>query len=60
MGAAIELRSDFDGTTLRRLAWVAKNANQSLRLQALAEISNGGNRSDGAWVGGVDLQIMRD
>ena len=51
MGAAIELRSDFDGTTLRRLAWVAKNANQSLRLQALAEIYNGGNRSDGAWVG---------
>jgi hypothetical protein len=55
MGAAIERKSDFDWTTLRRLARMTKNANQSQRLQALAEIYNGGNRSDGAC-----LQIMRD
>jgi hypothetical protein len=28
MGAAIELRVDFDGATLRRLARQTKNANQ--------------------------------
>ena len=35
MGAAIGLRADFDGATLRRLARKTKNANQSRRLLAL-------------------------
>ena len=60
MGAAIGLRMDFDGATLRRLARVAKNANQSRRLLALAEIYDGGSRSDAARLGGVGLQIARD
>ena len=60
MGAAIGLRMDFDGATLRRLARVTKNANQSRRLLALAEIYGGGNRSDAARLGGVGLQIARD
>ena len=59
MGAAIELRMDFDGATWRRLARVTKNANQSRRLLALAEIYDGGSRSDAARLGGVALQIVR-
>ena len=60
MGAAIELRADFDGATLRRLARTTKNANQSRRLLALAEIYDGGRRGDAARIGGVGLQIVRD
>ena len=60
MGAAIELRADFEGTGLRRLARKTKNANQSRRLLALAEIYDGGSRSDAARIGGVGLQIVRD
>jgi len=56
MGAAIALRVDFDGATLRRLARKTKNANQSRRLLALAEIYDGGSRSDAARIGGVGLQ----
>jgi|GEM_PF-4889796 len=59
MGAAIALRVDFDGATLRRLARKTKNANQSRRLLALAEIYDGGSRSDAARIGGVGLQIVR-
>ena len=60
MGAAIELRSDFNGATLRRLARRATNANQARRLLALAEIYDGSSRSDAARIGGVGLQIVRD
>ena len=60
MGVAIGLRADFDGATLRRLARMTKNANQSRRLLALAEIYEGGIRSDAARIGGVGLQIVRD
>ena len=60
MGAAIELRSDFDGATLRRLARRTTNANQGRRLLALAEIYDGSSRSDASRIGGVGLQIVRD
>jgi len=60
MGAAIALRSDFDGATLRRLARRTTNANQVRRLLALAEIYDGSSRSDAARIGGVGLQIVRD
>ena len=60
MGAAIELRSDFDVATLRRLARTPTNANQVRRLLALAEIYDGRSRSDAARIGGVGLQIVRD
>lgn len=60
MGAAIELRADFDGAILRCLARTTKNANQSRRLLALAEIYDGGSRGDAARIGGVGLQIVRD
>jgi transposase len=60
MGAAIELRADFDGATLRCLARKTKNTNQSRRLLALAEIYDGGSRGDAARIGDVGLQIVRD
>lgn len=60
MGAAIELRADFDGATLRCLARETRNANQSRRLLALAEIYDGGSRGDAARIGSVGLQIVRD
>jgi transposase len=60
MGAAIGLRNDFDATSLRRLARSTKSANQGRRLLALAEIYDGGSRSDAARLGGVTLQIVRD
>ena len=56
MGAAIALREDFDGAGLRRLAKATKDAAQSRRLLALAEIYDGGARSDAARIGGVGLQ----
>ena len=59
MGTAIGLRVDFDGAALRRLARKTKNVNQSRRLLALAEIYDGGSRSDAARIGDVGLQIVR-
>ena len=60
MGAAIALRGDFDGSGLRRLAKVTKDAGQSRRLLILAAIYDGGARSDAARIGGVGLQVIRD
>ncbi len=60
MGSAIALREDFDSTELRRLAWTTKDAGQSRRLLALAEIYDGGRRTDAARIGGVGLQVIRD
>jgi len=60
MGSAIGLRVDFDGPGLRRLAKTTKDAGQSRRLLALAEIYDGGTRSDAARIGGVGLQVIRD
>lgn len=60
MGAAIGLRRDFDAGGMRRLVRMTKSANQGRRLLALAEIYDGGSRSDAARIGGVGLQIVRD
>ncbi len=60
MGAAIALRGDFEASDLRRLAKATKDAAQSRRLLALAEIYDGGARSDAARIGGVGLQVVRD
>ncbi|SEK05024.1 Winged helix-turn helix [Sphingobium sp. AP50] len=60
MGAAIGLRNGFDAVSLRRLALATRSANQGRRLLALAEIYDGGSRSDAARIGGVTLQILRD
>ncbi len=60
MGAGIALRGDFEAADLRRLANASKDAGQNRRLLALAEIYDGGRRSDGARIGGVGLQVIRD
>ena len=60
MTAAVGLRKDFDGTKLRRSARRAKDSGQARRLLALAEIYDGGSRSDAARIGGVTLQSIRD
>ncbi len=60
MGSAIALRDDYDGPGLRRLAKAAKDAGQGRRLLALAEIYDGGTRSDAARMSGVGLQVIRD
>lgn len=60
MGRAVALREDFDGRGLRRLARASKDAGQSRRLLALAEIYDGGRRTDAARVGDVGLQVIRD
>jgi transposase len=60
MTAAIGLRTDFDGVTLRKLARRVKDSGQARRLLALAEIYDGGSRSDAARIGGVTLQSVRD
>ncbi|MBX9644754.1 MAG: hypothetical protein K2W91_11710 [Novosphingobium sp.] len=59
MGAAIDLRDDFDGVALRRLARLTKSANQARRLLALAQIYDGSSRGDAAKIGGVSHD-MRD
>ena len=60
MVAAIDLRTDFDGGGLRRLARRSKDAGQARRLLALAEIYESGSRSEAARLGGVTLQSIRD
>ncbi len=60
MGRAIALRKDFDGLGLRRLAKASRDAGQSRRLLALAEIYDGGRRTDAARLGDVGPQVIRD
>jgi transposase len=60
MAAAIELRGDFSGDELRRLARSSRDGKQVRRLLALAAIRDGGSRTEAARIGGVGLQIVRD
>jgi transposase len=56
----IALRPDYDAAQLRALAKASRNAGQSRRLLALAEIYDGGSRTKAARIGGVGLQSVRD
>ena len=60
MAAPIALREDFDALALRGLAKKTRDANQSRRLLAVAEIYDGGSRRQAARIGGVGLQTIRD
>jgi transposase len=60
MAAAVQLRSDYDGAVLRKLARSSRDAKQVRRLLALAAIYEGVSRSEAARIGGVTLQIVRD
>ena len=59
MAAPIPLRSDATATELRRHARRTRDASQARRLLALAELYDGGRRSEAARIGGVTLQIVR-
>ena len=56
----IPLRTDFDAKTVRAAAKQSKDGPQARRLLALAAIYEGATRTEGAKVGGVTLQIVRD
>ena len=60
MRPGIALRPDYDAAQLRALAKASRNAGQSRRLLALAEIDDGGSRTKAARIGGVGLQSVRD
>ncbi len=60
MRIPIPLRGDFDAAALRRAVKATKHAAHSRCLLALAEIYDGGSRTDAARIGGVGLEIVRD
>jgi transposase len=60
MAAPIPLRSDLTAAALRHKARRSRDANQTRRLLALAEIYDGATRTQAARLGGVTLQIVRD
>jgi len=60
MAAPVPLRQDFDAAALRSLARRTREAGQTRRLLAMAEIYDGGSRGDAARIGGVELQTVRD
>jgi hypothetical protein len=59
MRPGIALRPDYDAAQLWALAKATRDAGQSRRLLALAEIYDGGSRTKAAQVGGVGLQTLR-
>ena len=60
MSIPIALRPDFDAAALRRCVKATRDAGQGRRLLALAEIYDGGSRTDAGRIGGVGLQTIRD
>ncbi len=60
MSAAIQIRTDYDASQLRRLAKQSRCSRQSRRLLSLAAIYDGMSRADAARVGGMDRQTLRD
>jgi transposase len=60
MRPGIALRPDYDAAQLRSLAKATRDAGQSRRLLALAEIYDGGSRTKAARIGDVGLQTVRD
>ena len=61
MAAAYRLTETIlTASSLRCLAKRTRDATQSRRLLALAEVYDGGSRTDASRIGGVRLQIIRD
>ncbi len=57
VSSPVPLGPDFDAAFLRKAARRFRDPDQTRRLLALAEIYDGGSRSDAARIGGVTLQI---
>lgn len=60
MGSAVQLRTDYSASELRRLARASMDARQSSRLLSLAAVLDGMSRADAARIGGMDRQTLRD
>ncbi len=60
MAAPIRLREDYRAKDLRVLARESRDANHTRRLLSLAEIYDGGTRTQAARIGGVGLQVIQD
>jgi hypothetical protein len=60
MPAAVKLRDDYSAEELRALVKRSKDANQSRRLLSLAAVRSGMERGEGARIGGMDRQTLRD
>src|SRR3954465_3247633 len=60
MRPGIALRPDYDAAHVSPFAKAARDAGQSRRVLALAEIDDGGSRTKAARIGGVGLQTVRD
>jgi hypothetical protein len=60
MSVPVALRTDFTRLQLRALAKRTRDAAFARRLLALAEIFDGGLRSDAARIGGVGLRTIHD
>lgn len=60
MSAAVRLREDYDARRLRLLAKTSRDANQTRRLLALAQIYDGNTRAAAAAIGGVERQTVRE
>ena len=60
MASPIMLRKDFDARRLRGLAKASRDPDQHRRLLSLAEIYIWRSRGDGARIGDVGLQMVRD
>lgn len=60
MSAAIHLRDDFAASELQQLAKASRDAGQSRRLLAPAEIYDVGSRTDAAGFGAVGFQTVLD
>jgi len=60
MSVSVAIRTDFTGLQLRVLAKQRRDAAFARRLLALAEIFDGGSRSDAARISGIGLQTIRD
>ena len=60
MSIAVPLRSDVNAAALRRAAKATKHTAQSHCLLGLADVYDGGTRSDAARAGGFGLQTVRD
>ena len=56
----VPLRTDFDADALRVIARTTKDGPQARRLLALAAVYEGATRAEGARIGGVTVQIVRD
>src|SRR5436190_2198224 len=60
LGTAIAVRTDYTSKELRGLAARVKEVAQARRLLAIAAVLDGSSRAEGAKIGGMDRQTLRD